>query len=217
MIKIQTFSNRLQAVESHRPQKGKLLDVGCAEGLLVKTALARGWDAYGIDISEFAIDEARQSLGDRVCVGILESSPFLQGTFDAIFLSDMIEHVHDPQSVLTHVTELLKDQGHLFIETPNVSGMLRKLMGHRWPHYHVPEHLVYFSPKNLEDLLKRNGFETVHWQASWKALTWNYVMDKLAVNHPRMIRLIKPFGVWFGDRNLWIPAGSFWSISVKSG
>ena len=215
-IKIQTFSNRLAELESRRPQKGRLLDVGCADGLLVKTALARGWDAFGIDISNYAIDEARKTLGDRVRSGVVEDCPFPRDSFDAVFLSDTIEHVHDPTSILSHVADLLKDQGHLFIETPNVSWMVRKVLGRHWPMYRVPEHLVYFSPRNLEELLERKGFETVHYRSSWKALTWNYVMDKLAVNNARMIGLLKPWGAWFGDRAFWVPAGSFWSISVKS-
>ena len=217
-IKRRTFASRLERLEAECPARGRLLDVGCANGLLVRTALDRGWDAHGIDISRFATDEATRDhpeLIGRVHVAVLENSGHAPESFDALVLSDMIEHVHDPIEATRQALKLLKPGGRLFVETPNLAGMMRRVMGAGWPMYRPPEHLVYFTPSSLKAMLEREGFTEIVRRSSWKALTWNYVMDKLVVTFPRLVAVLKPLGKPIGDLCVWIPAGSFWSISVK--
>jgi hypothetical protein len=67
------------------------LDAGCAMGLLVEQFVNRGVDAYGIDISNFAISHAPESVRERLSVGSL-TKPFARH-FDLITCIEVIEHL----------------------------------------------------------------------------------------------------------------------------
>src|SRR3989344_5108414 len=62
---------------------GKLLDVGCAMGFFVELALKRGYDAYGIDPSEYAVREARVLVGnEKIKLGTIDTVQFTPKSFD---------------------------------------------------------------------------------------------------------------------------------------
>jgi SAM-dependent methyltransferase len=84
---------------------GRVLDVGCGEGKLVRALVERGVDAYGIDVSSVAIERANQYCPDRFqCASVIDL-PFRDKDFDAIISTDCLEHIH-PEDVLIAVSEL---------------------------------------------------------------------------------------------------------------
>ncbi len=219
-LKKKTFSSRLRELRRWATPGGRALDVGCANGLLVRTALTEGFDAYGIDISSDVIEQAKASLKDRsverFVTGVLENCPFGPESFDTMILSDMIEHVHDPRSALSAAHKILKSKGILFIETPNTAGLMCRLMGHHWPLYRPPEHLVYFSPSNLERLLQDIGFQVLEKRMSLKAVNLKYLFEKLSVTNPRMSAIGRFLFAPFLTAPIWFPVGSFWCIARKA-
>lgn len=88
----------------------RVLDVGCAEGNLVRMLKAAGHDAYGLDIVPRY---------DGCIAWDIEAEAPSIGQFDYIFLNDTLEHFRAPASALSNIRELLKDDGQLFIHTPN--------------------------------------------------------------------------------------------------
>ena len=82
----------------------RLLDAGCAKGLLVEAFVDRDVDAFGIDISDHAVAEAPDSVRDRLTVGSLVDP--LEGRFDLITCIEVLEHM-DPSGAdmaLDHLT-----------------------------------------------------------------------------------------------------------------
>ena len=69
----------------------RVLDAGCAMGLLVEALVERGIDAHGIDISEYAISQAAPSIRDRVRVGSLTTP--LDSRYDLIVCIEVLEHM----------------------------------------------------------------------------------------------------------------------------
>lgn len=69
----------------------RVLDVGCAKGLLVQAFLNEGCDAYGIDISQTSIAEATEGVRDRVKVASA-TDPF-DGSYDLITCIEVLEHM----------------------------------------------------------------------------------------------------------------------------
>jgi hypothetical protein len=114
-------------------------------------------------------------------------------------MCDYIEHVRDPLDVLKRVRSMLDPyHGVVGITSPNTASMSRKTMGNSWSHYKV-EHLYYFSPRNLERMLKRAGFARVSFHPLVKSLSLNYVAHQLDVYpHPvlspiaRTLRALTP-------------------------
>jgi 2-polyprenyl-3-methyl-5-hydroxy-6-metoxy-1,4-benzoquinol methylase len=146
-------------VESHVPI-GSLLDVGCATGELLIAARDRGWRVHGVEVSPYAASVA-SGRGLDVTIGLLRESHLSEGSFDAITLLDVIEHLEDPIAELTEMHRLLRPGGVLCIEAPNWGSVYRLLLGRRWAALQPRLHISYFDAQSLGTLLKRTGFEVV--------------------------------------------------------
>lgn len=149
----------LSEVESH-VRAGSLLDVGCATGDLLVEARHRGWRVHGVEISPYAASVAA-GRGVDVTVGLLRDSRLPGGSFDAITLLDVIEHLEDPLDELNEMHRLLSPGGILCIETPNWDSVYRLLLGRRWAALQPRLHILYFSAQSMQKLLARAGFEVV--------------------------------------------------------
>ena len=90
-------------------RKGRILDIGCARGLFLKTLERVGHTAYGTELSEESARTARALVGeDRIRVGPLVDCGFDEGQFDAVTAWQVFEHLHDPAETLAelHADEL---------------------------------------------------------------------------------------------------------------
>lgn len=85
-------------IEDLHPER--VIDVGCAKGFLVEALCERGVDAWGIDISEYAIGEVHPSVADRCFVaGITGDLPdVLPGEFDLVTCIEVVEHIPATES-----------------------------------------------------------------------------------------------------------------------
>jgi 2-polyprenyl-3-methyl-5-hydroxy-6-metoxy-1,4-benzoquinol methylase len=103
-------------------KKGKLLDVGCGLGYFVKKIKNYSdWEVYGYEISKPAVDFAKDKLGlQNIFQGKVEDSDFKEKYFDIITLWDVIEHIPKLAPMLSYLNKVLKDDGVLFIHTPNI-------------------------------------------------------------------------------------------------
>jgi 2-polyprenyl-3-methyl-5-hydroxy-6-metoxy-1,4-benzoquinol methylase len=138
----------------------KLLDIGCGNGTFLILAHEAGWDVTGIDPDPKAVDAARQR-GLDVAVGSLQLYAGMSNCFDAITLSHVIEHLHQPDQMIQMVYRLLKPGGIVFIDTPNIESKGAKFWGSHWRGLETPRHLAIFSPTALVGLLTRNAFENI--------------------------------------------------------
>lgn len=169
-----TFTKYLTVIETYTKRKGKLLDVGAATGAFVACAIKRGWQAEGIEISDFAAAAARAN-GMPVATGTLETVAFPAGSFDVITLLDVFEHVPDPTKTLKILHEALKINGLLVINTPNASSFWARLTGRFWPLIIPPEHIRLFNATNLISELRCQGFKTETITTIGKRFTLPYI------------------------------------------
>ncbi|MFH1858524.1 MAG: class I SAM-dependent methyltransferase [Candidatus Omnitrophota bacterium] len=150
------FLQRIQSVEIGR---GRLLDVGCAAGFYLSVFKNAGWEACGLELSEFFVNYALQTLHVNVQrTGVIDA--VLQDQFfDAVLAIDVLSHFASPRKVLEKIYRILKEGGVLLLRTGNKGALLRKEDGERWGEtWGAPEHLYHFSEKTLKRLLKEVGF-----------------------------------------------------------
>lgn len=74
-----------------------VLDVGCAKGLLVQALVESGADAYGVDISEHAVESAHRDVRDRLRVG--SATDPIEGRYDLITCIEVLEHMEASQAL----------------------------------------------------------------------------------------------------------------------
>jgi SAM-dependent methyltransferase len=144
--------------------EARLLEVGCATGLLLARARDRGWRTTGVELSPEAAGRAR-ARGLDVRVGTLEEATFPADSFDVVYLGDVLEHVPDCRATLAEVTRVLAPGGHAVIRGPITTHSLARRLGLalylafgrdivlREPPYHLWE----FRPRPLARLARRAG------------------------------------------------------------
>jgi len=137
---------------------GKLLDVGCGNGVRLARLRSLGWDVYGQDIDPAAVAYARDTFGLEAHLGRLEDMPFTEMSFDCITLNHVVEHAHDPVALLKECRRLLKVGGLLVVVTPNASSFACRHFGPFWRGLEPPRHIHIFSPKTLSTAASKAGF-----------------------------------------------------------
>lgn len=137
------FAMHLRAVPG-----GRLLDVGCGDGELLRRMATMGWDVEGIDLDPQAVEVARRR-GARVRLGRLEEQDLPEDSYDAMTLNHVIEHVNDPKSLLAHCWRLLRPGGTLVALTPNGDSLGRRRFGSDWFPLETPRHLYVFTRRSL--------------------------------------------------------------------
>ncbi|MCO4745773.1 MAG: class I SAM-dependent methyltransferase [Proteobacteria bacterium] len=144
-------------------RRGRLLDVGCGSGDFVQFASHLGWSAEGIDNDPAAVASA-QAAGRNVLHGTVNSLPLRPASYDHITLGQVIEHVHDPVSLLQRCFDLLVPGGRLWLETPNLQSTGHDVFGPSWRGLEPPRHLVLFDRQSLSAALLRAGFSSVDYR-----------------------------------------------------
>ena len=106
-----------RVIDFFKDKKGKLLDVGCGDGLILSQLNKnKNLDCFGIDISQTGIDISKEK-GVINCKAI-DLFDFNGSGYDYIFLGDVLEHLPDPERGLKKVKVLLKPEGKVFISVP---------------------------------------------------------------------------------------------------
>lgn len=147
----------IQIIKKHKRQ-GNILDVGCAGGIFLKVAQENNFNAYGIEVSKYAVEAAEKILNLKIELGTLEKCKFKNKFFDVITLLDVIEHFPDPYCSLQKINSLLKDDGIILIYTPNINSLPFYVIKEGWGIIAPEHHLHYFSPETIEMLLNKTGF-----------------------------------------------------------
>lgn len=152
---------RLSRILSMR-SGGSLLDVGCAFGPFLETAREAGYEAFGVDVNQEAVDYVRDVLGIR-CVrsdfrNLDAPHDLAKSEFDILTMWFVIEHFSDLDRVLRRANRLLPRGGIFAFSTPNVAGISgrRSLRGFlaRSP----MDHFTVWSPATARVVLRRYGF-----------------------------------------------------------
>jgi 2-polyprenyl-3-methyl-5-hydroxy-6-metoxy-1,4-benzoquinol methylase len=138
----------------------RLLDLGCGDGRWLARVSQSHWEVHGADPDSRAVARA-MAKGIDVRQGGAEAWSDAQACFDAITMSHVIEHVHDPREVLTRTLHLLKPGGQLYVETPNIGALGHRWFNRSWRGLEPPRHLVLFNRDTLVELLREVGFRNV--------------------------------------------------------
>ena len=147
---------------THR--RGRLFDVGCGSGHLLVAAAARGWSVVGQEVSasELAWLEALKARSgcqfEFVREDLLEAG-LAPGSFAAITLVEVLEHLPSPAATLSCCYALLEPGDVLYLTTPNFDSLSRQLLGVTWRGL-VPDHICLFNVRSLRIALAQAGFRS---------------------------------------------------------
>lgn len=139
--------------------KGKLLDLGCGVGDTLSLLKGLGWDVYGIEIDQKAVEIAKKRGLTKVRLGSYQDlEKYPDEYFDVIRLYHVIEHLDNPLACLKQLGPKLKKEGELIVGTPNIDSLAAKLFGPYWYNLDSPRHLFLFTPQTLSRMLLKANF-----------------------------------------------------------
>lgn len=150
------------------PGRPRLLDVGFGDASFLRFMGIAGWDVAGLEADERAVCAARDD-GLDVALGTLEDAPYDSGSFDAVTLSHVVEHLHDPVGSLRACHDLLRPSGLLWLATPNLDSPGHKRFGRNWFGLDPPRHLVLFHLGGMDLALRAAGFVALRHPRTYRA------------------------------------------------
>ena len=145
----------------------RILDIGCASGRLGKLLKDRqNAEVVGIELQPEAAALARQRLDQVLELDIEDREfDFPAGRFDCIVCADILEHVRDPAQLLAKISRWLAPDGVLVASIPNVRhhSVVSSLLAGNWTYESAglldSDHVRFFTRREIEKLLFRQGFE----------------------------------------------------------
>ncbi len=202
-----TFSLRLKQIAPYK-SSGRVLDIGCGPGYFLTAAKKMGFDVYGLDPSDYIVEQARTTWGDRIQLGTIETTNYEPECFDLIVAFDTFEHIYDPKKFISMVHHLLKPGGIFVITTPDPTSTLAKISGKNWVSFKIPEHVFYWSPHTIRRLLKEQ-YDVLEVRTAGQYATLGFLFRRLfrLPNNPgkflsSVIDVINRFSIYTNNGSL---------------
>ena len=168
-LTVKRYNELLDDFERYR-KTGKLLDIGCGIGYFLVEAKKRGWEVYGTEYTDNAIEICRNA-GINMKQGKLDSSLYENESFDIVTSFEVIEHINNPLEEIKNIHQVLRKGGLFYFTTPNFNSVERLILKGEYNVIDYPDHLSYYTKKTINYLLTRNGFKKKRLQTTGISFT----------------------------------------------
>src|ERR1035437_219948 len=191
-IDYKTFVSRLLLLEKYA-KKESILDIGCNVGTFLEAARDNKWsNILGIEPIPSSAKKGQEKnipiINDFFTKDIANSNA---NKFDAVYLGDVIEHLANPNQMLSYINIVLKQDGFLMIVTPNYESLVARFLQYK-PH----EHILYFTKYSLENILKSNNYCVIYLFTTTRARSikaMKYSTTFKSHSFKSIISLLSPF------------------------
>lgn len=147
-------------VVSKYTKPGKVLDVGCAAGFILKAFEKAGWECYGVEPNETMAAYGRNELKLNIRTGGMETFNSDQ-KFDLINLIEVIGSLYDLDKSMLNVSQLCKTGGLVLVESWDMKCLAARFFGSNWHEYCPPSVTNWFSDETLNQLFEYYGFKII--------------------------------------------------------
>jgi SAM-dependent methyltransferase len=149
--------------------------------------------------------------------GGIDDTPEIAGEpFDVIYASHLIEHLLAPVAFLRSAARLLRPGGLIVLVTPNIKSLLARVSGPRWVSFKIPEHVCYYDPATMTELLRRSGYTPRAIDSAYQYYALPFVASRLRELLQPLSRLVPPIERWavLRERALRVTSGSMRVIAA---
>lgn len=149
-LDLKRYNDVIDRIELFINKKSSILDIGCAKGGLLRTFKYRGYNnLYGIEPSEDAINHLKTFGIDGKCLSLFEANK-LNKKFDAVILTQVLEHIFDLEKMKYILQNLLNKDGILYVDIPDGTAYSKANLNSYY--YFDLEHINHFSNDTLRYL-----------------------------------------------------------------
>ncbi|NQV89887.1 class I SAM-dependent methyltransferase [Candidatus Uhrbacteria bacterium] len=136
-----------------------ILDIGSNTGAFLSLFQKQGWNCHAVEASKNMCEIAKDTYNlEQIHNTLFQTGTFPPEHFSFVSLLHRREHLEYPEKILQDIYSVLKPNGHLYIEVPDIFRPKSAL----YTSYFAAPHLYTFSQQSLQRLLARNGFKTIH-------------------------------------------------------
>ena len=163
----QQCTKRVNVIDSiiNKNSSKNVLDIGCAYGPFLKAACEKGYNPFGTDISEDAIDYVKKELNFPATVAgfpnINTTDEFGHGEFDVVTMWYVIEHFKNLDTVLSKINSILKTGGIFAFSTPSGEGISALSDKEHFYKISPTDHYSVWEPSKANKILNKYGFKVV--------------------------------------------------------
>jgi SAM-dependent methyltransferase len=147
----------LQRVVEKHSSGGRILDVGCFNGALLNY-LSGQWKKFGVEPSQEAAQMAR-ARGIEVLSSSLDELDTNLMPFDAVIVTDVVEHIVEPLPFFRQLSNLVAHGGMLLILTGDTGSLAWRLQKNAYWYCSLPEHVSFYNKSSLDHIGKRTGMQ----------------------------------------------------------
>lgn len=162
---------------------GKVLDVGCAAGFILKGFEHAGYTCYGIDPNATMVSYGKNELNLDIRIGSMETYA-TDIKFDLISLIQVIGHFYNIDNAIDNVSQLLNQNGLVLVESWNMNSFVARILGKHWHEYSPPSVINWFSDESLKKLFNNYGFELIGSGFPAKRINLKHALSILEKNSP---------------------------------
>ncbi|KDA52833.1 hypothetical protein EG19_10905, partial [Thermoanaerobaculum aquaticum] len=159
----------LRTLLKYKLPPSRTLELGSGHGGFVALLRFAGYDATGLELSPWVVDFARKTFQIPVLQGPVEDQSLEAGSFDAIILMDVLEHLPNPTGTIRRCLNLLKPDGIFLIQTPRYpeGKSYQEMLEGDDPFLEqlkAREHLFLFSMSSIQLFFRYLGVGFIHFE-----------------------------------------------------
>jgi 2-polyprenyl-3-methyl-5-hydroxy-6-metoxy-1,4-benzoquinol methylase len=195
VVDIKRLNFIADSIQTYCKRGSRILDIGCGNGNIARGIGSLGYEVVGVDFSQQAISYARsKNTLQNVSFAVKSAEEVSTGEhFDAIICSEVLEHLHQPSSLMQVIARILKPGGVLIATVPNGTGPREMLvtrpvqaMNKTWmgkvinnskkalgydnatvqSHSEDLTHVQFFTRSAISSLIEKEGFDLLQFRHS---------------------------------------------------
>jgi SAM-dependent methyltransferase len=187
--RLKMYQQEIARIEKYK-DRGSVLDVGCGTGIFLSLFDTARWNRYGLEISDFAIAQARSHKIN------FDFDRQQSAQFDLIIYRGTIQHIEEPIASLKDSIRWLKPDGIMaFLATPNIGGICYRLF-QELPMLEPQRNFVLFSDRILRQVLSNLGMEVIQVMFPYWNTPYRRVPEDILKFLARLFGVKVPFAFW---------------------
>jgi SAM-dependent methyltransferase len=157
------WSNRYYALLTQKfgSKIGRVLEIGCGMGDLLAWYPQKRYKVFGTDINQWALIKGKNRFPDVEFVLLLAENlkAFSSSSMDIVIIKHVVEHLKEPEPIISEICRILSPGGLLLLITPNLESRMLKVKKEKWIGFRDPTHISLKPPTEWIGFIIQNGLK----------------------------------------------------------